>query len=447
MRRVIGRTICFLLLLCIALPLASAGAAASDFGDRARDMAEITNVRVNSGEKKIRIVVDASKPVTFKQMALSNPDRVVVDIPDAWIPAKVKRDTKVDSRFVGAIRIAQFNPTTVRVVVENKVGKNNYHVFRLSGGTAPGRVVLDFGDIGPSTQQATIAVPDVKQPAKTSTQPTAPAVKPSQPAAKPAQPAKPVKQPAATKKDTQKPAATKTDSKAEPTKAQTTESQQPAKKPDPAINQPAREAAENPTDAEIDRITGLKGRVIVIDPGHGGNDSGAIGPTGVMEKTVTLRIGNEVARLLQNQGATVYMTRTTDTEVSPKGADASDIEELQARCDVANNHKADVFVSIHMDSFSDGAARGTTGYYYSLGSKQSRDLADKIRSNVIDQLGTQSRGTQSCNFYVVKHTNMPATLVEVAFISNPTEEKLVDSEEGVKKAAQGIADGIADFFG
>lgn len=446
MRRFIRRITCFLLLLCIALPLASVSAA-SDFGDRARDMAEITNVRVNSGEKKIRIVVDASKPVTFKQMALSNPDRVVVDIPDAWIPAKVKRDTKVDSRFVGAIRIAQFNPTTVRVVIENKVGKNNYHVFRLSGGTAPGRVVLDFGDIGPSTQQATIAVPDVKQPAKTSTQPAAPAVKPSQPAAKPAQPAKPVKQPAATKKDTQKPAATKTDSKAEPTKAQTTESQQPAKKPDPAINQPAREAAENPTDAEIDRITGLKGRVIVIDPGHGGNDSGAIGPTGVMEKTVTLRIGNEVARLLQNQGATVYMTRTTDTEVSPKGADASDIEELQARCDVANNHKADVFVSIHMDSFSDGAARGTTGYYYSLGSKQSRDLADKIRSNVIDQLGTQSRGTQSCNFYVVKHTNMPATLVEVAFISNPTEEKLLDSEEGVKKAAQGIADGIADFFG
>ncbi len=434
MRRFIRRITCFLLLLCIALPLASVSAA-SDFGDRARDMAEITNVRVNSGEKKIRIVVDASKPVTFKQMALSNPDRVVVDIPDAWIPAKVKRDTKVDSRFVGAIRIAQFNPTTVRVVIENKVGKNNYHVFRLSGGTAPGRVVLDFGDIGPSTQQATIAVPDVKKPAKTSTQP-----------------AKPAKQPAATKKDTQKPAATKPaatkpDSKAEPTKAQTTESQQPAKKPDTAINQPAREAAENPTDAEIDRITGLKGRVIVIDPGHGGNDSGAIGPTGVMEKTVTLRIGNEVARLLQNQGATVYMTRTTDTEVSPKGADASDIEELQARCDVANNHKADVFVSIHMDSFSDGAARGTTGYYYSLGSKRSRDLADKIRSNVIDQLGTQSRGTQSCNFYVVKHTDMPATLVEVAFISNQTEEKLVDSEEGVKKAAQGIADGIADFFG
>ena len=100
-----------------------------------------------------------------------------------------------------------------------------------------------------------------------------------------------------------------------------------------------------------------------------------------------------------------------------------------------------------MDSFTNGAAKGTTGYYYSLGSKRSRDLADKIRSGVVDQLGTQSRGTQSSNFYVVKHTDMPATLVEVAFISNPSEERLMNSEAGIKKAAQGIADGIADFFG
>lgn len=70
-----------------------------------------------------------------------------------------------------------------------------------------------------------------------------------------------------------------------------------------------------------------------------------------------------------------------------------------------------------------------------------------MRQGVIDQIGTQSRGTQSCNFYVVKHTDMPATLVEVAFISNPQEEQLLNSEEGIEKAAQGIADGIADYFG
>jgi N-acetylmuramoyl-L-alanine amidase len=200
-------------------------------------------------------------------------------------------------------------------------------------------------------------------------------------------------------------------------------------------------------DGELSGITGLKGRKIVLDPGHGGSDSGAIGPTGVMEKSVTLRIANELKRLLVKEGAEVYMTRNADIEVSKKRAKATDIEELQARCDVANEKKADIFVSIHMDSFTSSAARGTTGYYYSLGDKRSRQLADKIRAGIIDQIGTQSRGTQSCNFYVVKHTDMPATLVEVAFISNETEEKLMDSEEGIRKAAQGIADGIADYFG
>ncbi|MBO5651512.1 MAG: N-acetylmuramoyl-L-alanine amidase, partial [Selenomonas sp.] len=204
---------------------------------------------------------------------------------------------------------------------------------------------------------------------------------------------------------------------------------------------------EDDVDGELSGITGLKGRKIVLDPGHGGSDSGAIGPTGVMEKSVTLRVANELKRLLVQEGAEVYMTRSADIEVSKKRAKATDIEELQARCDVANEKNADIFISIHMDSFTSSAAHGTTGYYYSLGDKRSRKLADKIRIGIIDQLGTQSRGTQSCNFYVVKHTDMPATLVEIAFISNESEEKLMDSEDGIRKAAQGIADGIADYFG
>ena len=100
-----------------------------------------------------------------------------------------------------------------------------------------------------------------------------------------------------------------------------------------------------------------------------------------------------------------------------------------------------------MDSFTNREAKGTTGYYFSQGSRQGRELADKIRSNLVDQLGTQSRGTQTCNFYVVRHTDMPATLIEVAFISNPEEERLLNSKEGIKKAAMAIVDGIADYFG
>lgn len=414
MRQSVLRIIVFIMLF-VVLPTASAGAAGSDFGSRVDGMAEITAIRTSSNKDKTRIVIDANKTVTYKKMVLSSPDRVVVDIANAWLSDKVKKNIALNNRFVAGVRIAQFDKKTVRMVVETKVGKNNYKVFALKGGSAPERVVLDFGNIGPNSANASIKLPDSKPVGK--------------PATKPA--SKPI------------------------TKPNTSEAHKPINKPAEEASKPQSAETSNntantdssDTDAEIAAITGLKGRKITIDAGHGGNDSGAIGPTGIMEKTVTLRIANEVRRLLMAEGATVYMTRDTDTEVSPKGANASDIEELQARCDVANQNASDVFVSIHMDSFSSGAAKGTTGYYYSLGSQKSRDLADKVRSGVIDQIGTQSRGTQSCNFYVVKHTDMPATLVEVAFISNPTEEQLLDSEDGIKKAAQGIVDGIADFFG
>lgn len=388
--------------LCLLMPLSAASAEEGDFSERVNGMAEITGIRDSFDGDKTRIVIDATKAVHYKKMVLSGPDRVVVDIENAWLSPKLDKHISIENRFVAGVKIAQFDPQTVRVVVETKVGKNNYNVFALNGGTIPGRIVMDFGNLTDSSGAKIDMSKTDTPPAKPQTE----TVKPK-PVEKPAE--KPVEQPP--KQEEQEP------------------------------------ADDGDVDGELSGITGLKGRKIVLDPGHGGSDSGAIGPTGVMEKSVTLRIANELKRLLVKEGAEVYMTRNADIEVSKKRAKATDIEELQARCDVANEKKADIFVSIHMDSFTSSAARGTTGYYYSLGDKRSRQLADKIRAGIIDQIGTQSRGTQSCNFYVVKHTDMPATLVEVAFISNETEEKLMDSEEGIRKAAQGIADGIADYFG
>ncbi|WP_028129667.1 N-acetylmuramoyl-L-alanine amidase [Selenomonas sp. AE3005] len=385
MRRILF--LAYMAALCLLLPLATAAAAESDFGERINGMAEVTGLRESSDGDKTRIVIDATREVTYKKMVLSSPDRVVVDIANAWLSPEVKRSIDIDNTFVGKVKIAQFDPKTVRVVVETKVGQNNYQVFTLNSGSVPGRVVMDFGNLEDSD--------DVKI-------------------------------------DWSK---------------KTTEPIEPQPEQEKPMPRAGGGSADEDVDTAINGITGLKGRVIVIDPGHGGSDSGAIGPTGVMEKSITLRVGNELRRLLTQEGATVYMTRSTDKEVSPKRSKATDIEELQARCDVANQKNADIFVSIHMDSFTNDAAKGTTGYYYSLGNKRSRILADKIRAGVIDQLGTQSRGTQSSNFYVVKHTDMPATLVELAFISNKNEEQLMNSEDGIKKAAQGIADGIADYFG
>ena len=431
------RKVCLLLLTMLALLGMSLSAEASPFGERVEGLTEITGVRVSSSQDKTRIVVDAKAPVTYRTMVLKNPGRVVVDIKGAWLSPQVKRELSVSSSFVSRARVAQFDPRTVRVVVETTVGKDNYKIFPLTGGPVPGRVVLDFGRVGPDSAGATIALPDVKAPTK----PAAPQTKPTKPQTPQTKPQAPQTKPVETKPAETKPVETK------PEEQQTPQDAEQAAQETAADTPGEQPATESSTDAGIAAITGLAGHSITIDAGHGGNDSGAIGPTGVTEKSVTLRVALALQKILTSEGATVYMTRTTDTEVSPKGAAASDIEELQARCDVANQHDSDIFISIHMDSFTNGAAKGTTGYYYALGSKKSRDLADKVRAGVIDQIGTPSRGTQSCNFYVVKHTDMPATLVEVAFISNPTEEKLMNSEDGVQKAAQGIADGIADFFG
>ena len=208
------------------------------------------------------------------------------------------------------------------------------------------------------------------------------------------------------------------------------------------------ETPKSDVDVDLDKLMTLRGKIIVIDPGHGGNDAGAIGPSGLMEKTVTLNVALELEKLLVAEGATVIMTRHTDKTVSSKGASASAIEELQARCDVANSVKADIFISIHADSFTNPSARGTTGYYYSqTEGKKSIQLADYIRRALCEQIRTPSRGTKPCNFYVVKNTDMPATLIELAFISNPEEESILGSLEGVLKCAQGIFDGIEDYFG
>ncbi|MBO5651945.1 MAG: AMIN domain-containing protein, partial [Selenomonas sp.] len=131
--------------LCLLLPLSAASAEEGDFSERVNSMVEITGIRDSFDGDKTRIVIDATKPVKYKKMVLSGPDRVVVDIENAWLSPKLDKHISIENRFVGGLKIAQFDPQTVRVVVETKVGKNNYNVFALNGGTIPGRIVMDFG--------------------------------------------------------------------------------------------------------------------------------------------------------------------------------------------------------------------------------------------------------------------------------------------------------------
>ena len=192
-------------------------------------------------------------------------------------------------------------------------------------------------------------------------------------------------------------------------------------------------------------VKGITGRTIVLDAGHGGSDSGAVGPTGYMEKTATLAVTKKVAAILEKSQANVIMTRTTDVDVYAPNDTAA--EELQARCNVANhNPKSEVFVSIHCNAFSSSNAHGMETYYYAP-SREGLRLAS-ILNEELEQAGNLfNRGVKTANFYVMKHTNVPASLIELAFITNPREEALLSDDDYQTKLAQAIATGIARFFG
>ena len=189
--------------------------------------------------------------------------------------------------------------------------------------------------------------------------------------------------------------------------------------------------------------TGLKNKVIAIDAGHGGSDPGAIGPTNYMEKTATLAVAKRVQALLEQAGARVIMTRQDDRDVF--GPKASDVEELNARSTVANNRKADVFLSIHMNAFTDPSVGGTSTYYYQK-TKYDSMLAQSLQTSLVEAGKLQDRRVNQANFYVIKRTRMPAALIELAFISNPDEEKLLSLPDFQQKMSLGIVRGLERFF-
>jgi len=169
---------------------------------------------------------------------------------------------------------------------------------------------------------------------------------------------------------------------------------------------------------------------IMIDAGHGGKDPGAIGPTGLREKDVNLPVATKIAELLKAAGVLVRMTRSSD-----------DYVELKDRAAAANNWGADYFVSIHCNSFTSPTAHGTETYCYKFGGK-GEALAKAIQNELIAVTNRTSRGVKEGNFYVLRETKMPAVLTEMAFISNPEEEKLLASTEFQDKCALAIAKGI-----
>ncbi|MDZ7261941.1 MAG: N-acetylmuramoyl-L-alanine amidase [candidate division KSB1 bacterium] len=229
-------------------------------------------------------------------------------------------------------------------------------------------------------------------------------------------------------------------------------------------------AAEDYSKTTLAQELGLKVKTIILDPGHGGHDSGACGPTGLKEKDVTLDIARRLKALLkQNSGYEVYLTREGDS-----------YPPLESRTAFANQNQGDLFISIHTNAHPSGEKNGIETYYLSLAQdeesravaayenalatmkvsemknllvgimknskiEESRGLAEMIQSRLVQKTGRENRGVRQAGFVVLVGATMPSILVEVGFISNPQEERLLKTNQYRQQIAEALFSGIQDY--
>ncbi len=183
------------------------------------------------------------------------------------------------------------------------------------------------------------------------------------------------------------------------------------------------------------------GRVICLDAGHGGSDPGAINNSvGISEKKVTLDITLRLARILKAEGWNVILTRSVDRDAAWAGSSGK--QELGARARAANNHRADLFVSIHCNASPKSTTHGTSLHWYKA---TDLNLARHLEGSVMHGTGRKNRGLIKNRFYVLAHTTMPAVLIETAFLTNPQEGQLLASPAYRERIARGVAAGLRQY--
>ena len=191
-------------------------------------------------------------------------------------------------------------------------------------------------------------------------------------------------------------------------------------------------------------------RIIIIDPGHGGEDSGAIAINGRLEKDLNLEIAFELGEMLREKGYTVVFTRTTDKMLYSEEENIKGIRklsDLKNRCAMAEQYKGAIFVSIHMNTFGASKYSGLQ-VYYSDGNGQSKSLADKIQLKVRDDVQPQNnRVTKNGkNLYILDNCKATSVIVECGFLSNAEEADKLSQKEYQKQLSFSIGCGIIEYI-
>lgn len=182
----------------------------------------------------------------------------------------------------------------------------------------------------------------------------------------------------------------------------------------------------------------VKNRIIILDPGHGGKDPGAVN-SGHSEKAIVLKVTNLVKQKLQNAGATVHMTRLGDTYPS-----------LEERVSFTRDKLGEIFVSIHVNAATSTSAKGAETYF-SISSgdqfEEDKKLATYINNEIVTNANMKNRGVKEANYYVTRNMMIPSVLVELGFISNSEDRQKLISDKYVEIYAQSIYNGIVDYYG
>lgn len=192
----------------------------------------------------------------------------------------------------------------------------------------------------------------------------------------------------------------------------------------------------------------LAGKTIVLDPGHGGPDGGAVGKGDTLEKDIALDVTKRIRDYLQQAGAIVYLTRETDKDLAAeetKGLSQRKVEDIKNRVALIDEKDPDLFVSIHLNALPSSEWSGAQTFYHPT-LTSSRQLAENIQSEIKLNLENTNREALAINgVYVLKHANRPAALVEIGFLSNPEERELLKTSTYQDEMAASIYRGILNY--
>lgn len=186
---------------------------------------------------------------------------------------------------------------------------------------------------------------------------------------------------------------------------------------------------------------------ICIDSGHGGNDPGKIGVAGTKEKEVNLAIALKLKKSLEKQNIRVIMTRTDDRNLADANGTNEKTSDMKNRVAKMDSEQPDAVISIHQNSYTDSTAKGAQVFYYSE-SKNGKKLAEVLQKSLIENADPENHRMAKANtsYYILKNTSAPTVIVECGFLSNPEEERLLNTAQYQEKLVDALQKGICEYL-